>query len=165
MPEIVKEVQPPSGLARLAFRMPILLYQGGLGWLLGHRFLLLTHTGRKSGLPRQTVLEVVRYDRETEDYYIAVGFGKHSDWYKNVIANPQVDVRSGRDRIHAKAEQLTPDEAGDELVRYAHVHPATFKELVTFMGYRVDGTDADIHALGKYVRMFVLKPITAPEDL
>lgn len=158
MPEIVKEMQPPSGLARLAFRMPILLYRIGLGGLLGHRFLLLTHTGRKSGLPRQTVLEVVRYDRETGNYYIAVGFGKHSDWYKNITANPQVKIRSGGDRVQAKAVQLTPDEAGSELVRYAHEHSTTFKELVTFMGYRVDGTDADIHALGEFVRMFALKP-------
>ena len=160
MPEIVKEVQPPSGLARWAFRIPILLYRVGLGWMLGHRFLLLTHTGRKSGLSRQTVLEVVRYDRESGNYYIAVGFGKHSDWYQNIIVHPQVAVHSGGDRIKAKAEQLSPDEAGSELVRYAHEHPATFKELVTFMGYRVDGSDADIRALGEYVRMFVLKPIT-----
>jgi deazaflavin-dependent oxidoreductase (nitroreductase family) len=165
MPEIVKEVEPPSGLARLAFRMPIFLYRIGLGWLLGHRFLLLTHTGRKSGSPRQTVLEVVRFDRETGNYYIAVGFGKHSDWYKNISANPAVTVRSGGDRIQAKAEQLTQDAAGNELVRYAHEHPTTFKELVTFMGYRVDGTDADIHALGEYVRMFALKPINESADL
>ncbi len=158
MPEKIKEVKPPSGLARLAFRMPILLYRIGLGGLLGHRFLLLTHTGRKSGLARQTVLEVVRYDPQTENYVIAVGFGKHSDWYKNILANPDVTVQSAGKRVQAVAEQLGPDEAGDELVRYAREHPTTFRELVTFMGYRVDGTEADIHALGEYLRMFVLKP-------
>jgi len=158
MPEKIKEVSPPSGLARLAFRMPILLYRIGLGWVLGHRFLLLTHTGRKSGLPRQTVLEVVRFDRASGNYYIAAGFGQHSDWYQNILANSRVTVRSAGDQIQAEAKPLTPDEAGDELVQYAHEHPATFRELVTFMGYRVDGTDKDIHALGEYLRMFVLQP-------
>ena len=49
----------PRGLACLAFRLPIGLYRLRLGWLLGDR-LLLTHIGRKSGLPRQAVIEVVR---------------------------------------------------------------------------------------------------------
>ena len=50
----------PSGTLRLVFRLPIYLYRLNLGWLLGHRGLLLTHQGRKSGLLRETVLEVIR---------------------------------------------------------------------------------------------------------
>ncbi len=33
-----------------------------LGWLQGSRFLMLTHIGRKSGLARQTNIEVVGHD-------------------------------------------------------------------------------------------------------
>jgi hypothetical protein len=43
---------------RLAFRLPIYLYRLDLGRLLGHRFLLLVHQGRRSGLLRETALEV-----------------------------------------------------------------------------------------------------------
>src|SRR5215204_4945342 len=39
----------PTGALRLAFRLPIYLYWLGLGQLLGHRFMLLTHRGRRSG--------------------------------------------------------------------------------------------------------------------
>jgi hypothetical protein len=39
---------PPRGLARLAFRLPIWLYRLRLGWLLGDRFLLLTHIGGRA---------------------------------------------------------------------------------------------------------------------
>lgn len=56
MPTKIKEVQTPHGLARLLFRLPIWLFRLHLGWLAGHCFLLLTHSGRQSGLPRQTVL-------------------------------------------------------------------------------------------------------------
>lgn len=157
MPEKVKELGPPTGLARLALRAPIWIYRLGLGKLLGNRFLELTHIGRKSGLPRHTVLEVVRYDPASGIYYIAVGFGKHSDWYKNVLANPHVEVRSGSGHFKAIAVQLSSEEAGEELVRYAHQHPIAFRELVQFMGYRVDGTDADTRALGQYLHMFALK--------
>jgi hypothetical protein len=57
----------PHGLLRLGFKLPIALYRARLGWLLGHRFLLLTHRGRKSGKIHQTVLEVVRYDPATRE--------------------------------------------------------------------------------------------------
>jgi deazaflavin-dependent oxidoreductase (nitroreductase family) len=159
MPEKVKELEPPTGLARLALRAPIWIYRLGLGRLLGNRFLELTHIGRKSGLPRHTVLEVVRYDPASGTHYIAVGFGKHSDWYKNILANPHVEVRSGSGHFKAIAVQLSPEEAGEELVKYAHQHQTAFRELVHFMGYRVDGTDADTHALGQYLHMLALKPV------
>ena len=159
MPEKIKDIKPPTGLVRLAFRTPIRLYQMGLGKLLGDRILELTHIGRKSGLPRHTVLEVVRHDKTSGVYYIAVGFGEHSDWYKNILKNPNVEVQSAGARLKAIAVQLSPEEAGDELVRYSHQHTTAFKELVRFMGYRVDGTDADIHALGQYLHMFALKPV------
>lgn len=58
----------PRGLLRLGFRLPIWLYRLNLGWILGERFLLLTHTGRKSGLVRQTVIEV--YDTTKKPMFI-----------------------------------------------------------------------------------------------
>jgi hypothetical protein len=42
-----------TGALRLAFRLPIYLYRLGLGNLLGHRFMLLTH-----GLLRRLLLPV-----------------------------------------------------------------------------------------------------------
>jgi hypothetical protein len=56
----MKLSQPPrTRLQRALARAPIWFYRLGLGGLLGHRFVLLTHTGRNSGRPRQVVLEVV----------------------------------------------------------------------------------------------------------
>jgi hypothetical protein len=57
----------PAGALRLAFRLPIYLYRLDLGWLLGHRFLLLVHQGRRSGLLRETVLEVLLYEPATKE--------------------------------------------------------------------------------------------------
>jgi deazaflavin-dependent oxidoreductase (nitroreductase family) len=140
--------------------MPIWFYRVGLGKLLGHRFLELTHTGRKSGLPRHTILEVVRYDKEKGIYYVAVGFGERSDWYQNIMANHHVEVCSAGKSIRAIAVLLTDDESGSELVRYAHQHPIAFRQIVHIIGYRVAGTDADIHMLGQHLHMFALKPIS-----
>jgi hypothetical protein len=57
------------------FRAPVCLYRCRLGWLLGKRCLLLTHTGRRTGLRRQTVLEVVDYRKEGPEVVVVNGFG------------------------------------------------------------------------------------------
>ncbi len=159
MAEKYKDLELPRGLARLAFRAPIGLYRLGLGWLLGHRFLLLTHTGRKSGQPRQTVLEVVRYDPIRHIFYVASGWGKQSNWYRNVSANPQVTIRSGRIQMTALAHPLSPEMAGDELVNYAQRHPQAMRELARFMGYRLDGSEADIRSLGETIPIIAFSPV------
>lgn len=62
MPQKISSPQPPHGFKRMLLRAPIWFYRIRLGWILGKQFLLLMHTGRNNGLPRQTVLEVVNYD-------------------------------------------------------------------------------------------------------
>jgi deazaflavin-dependent oxidoreductase (nitroreductase family) len=158
MLEKVKDVQPPRGLARLGFRLPIWLYRLGLGGLLGARFLLLTHTGRKSGRERKTVLEVVRYDKEALTFVVAAGFGTGSDWYRNICANPDVTVQCGQKRRRMTASFLSPDQASDELLDYARRHPLALNELAGFMGYRLDGSPESIRALGQDLAMVAFRP-------
>jgi deazaflavin-dependent oxidoreductase (nitroreductase family) len=158
MVEKIKETHPPRGLARLAFRLPIGLYRLGLGGLLGTRFLLLTHTGRKSGRERKTVLEVVRHDPHQHLFVVAVGFGPESAWYRNIKVNPRVIVQCGRQRWEMVARFLTAKEAGEELLDYAHRHPLAMRELAGFMGYRMDGSMADIRELGERLPMVIFQP-------
>ncbi len=54
------------------FKMPILQYKLGMGWMIGRYVLLLTTTGRKSGKQRQTPLEY-EYDRGNDRYRVAAG--------------------------------------------------------------------------------------------
>ena len=159
MPEQFKEVRPPSGLSRLGFRLPIWFYRLGMGGLLGKRFLCLTHTGRKSGQPRQTVLEIVRYDEASGACVVAAGFGEGSDWVRNVIHDPQVIITVGRHSRSALTGQLDAQTAGVELVNYARLHPVAWRELSNFMGYHLDGSDEDIMALGELIPMFILQPV------
>jgi deazaflavin-dependent oxidoreductase (nitroreductase family) len=107
----------------LAFRLPALLYRVHLGWLLGHRFLLLTHRGRKSGRRRQTVLEVVRYDPATHESVVASGWRDRADWYRNLLAHPALAVQTGRERYLPTQRFLTPVEASAVLREYERHHP------------------------------------------
>ncbi len=149
MPEQLHERKLPTGLSRLFFRAPIWLYRWGLGWLLGKRFLLINHIGRKSGLSRQAVVEVIAYDQECDTYYVAAGFGPKSQWYQNLLATPAVTIVVGRKKLAVTAVPLTPTESGAAILDYAQRHPTAIKNLSRMVGYEVDGTEADYRALGE----------------
>jgi deazaflavin-dependent oxidoreductase (nitroreductase family) len=157
MVEKIKDIKPPHGLARLAFRMPIWLYQLGLGGSLGTRFLLLTHVGRKSGKKHYTVLEVVRHDEQGPTFTVAAGFGPGSDWYQNLRHDPHVTIQSGRRRWEMLAEFLSPEQAGEALLDYNQRHPVAMRELARFMGFRTDGSQEDIRQLGQYIHLVIFR--------
>ena len=143
----------PHGLARIGFRLPILLYRVGLGWILGHRFLLLTHRGRKSGRLRQTVLEVVRYDAAHREYTVVAGFGSNTDWYRNLLAHPAIEIRCAGQRFHPEQRFLSPSEGADMLAWYEPRHPRAMRILVTLLRYPYDGTPESRLALAKALPM------------
>lgn len=134
---------------RLLFRAPIALYRARLGWLLGSRFLLLHHIGRKSGLPRQAVLEVAGYNKVADTFTVASGFGPKSQWYQNLRAQPQVMIQVGRRRLLTTAVLLSPQASGERMVAYAHHHPTAAQNLMQLIGYETDGSDESYRALGQ----------------
>ena len=113
----------PSKALRFGLHLPVWLYRVHLGWLLGNRFLMLTHTGRKSGQPHQTVVEVVRYNEETDTYYVVSGWGEKSDWYQNIRKTPSVTIQAGRRTFQAKAEFIPVEKAIGIVETYARDHP------------------------------------------
>ncbi|MGN9843340.1 nitroreductase family deazaflavin-dependent oxidoreductase [Nonomuraea sp. H19] len=71
--------------------------------------LLLTTTGRNSGNPYTTPLI---YQQNGDDYVVVASKGgdpDHPDWYKNLLANPDVQVQVLADKFEARAR--TADEA------------------------------------------------------
>jgi deazaflavin-dependent oxidoreductase (nitroreductase family) len=143
---------PVKGLLRFGVRLPLWLYRAHMGWLLGERFLRLTHVGRKSGQPRQTVLEVVDHDRATDAYIVTSGWGEKSDWYQNILKTPQVVIDVGRRHLNVTAEHLSIDEAEQWLLNYAQQHPRTFRELARLMtGEALSGTREDCRRVSEAV--------------
>jgi deazaflavin-dependent oxidoreductase (nitroreductase family) len=163
MPEKIKSIKKPQGLSRIAFRIPIWLYKARLGWLLGSRFVLLTHKGRRNGVLRQNVLEVVRYIPTQGTCIVASGWDTRSDWFNNIVINPKIYFQIGRKRTSATAIRLTPESAAEELLEHSFQHPLAFRGLEKFMGYRLDGTEEDIQALGRMIPMFMFRPLSENE--
>ncbi len=158
MSERIREVGPPRGLSRSLYRMPILLYRAGLGWLLGDRFLLLTHTGRVSGLPRQAVLEVIKHDRTKNSYYVVSAFGDKSDWLRNIRRSPEVDITVRRHRIRAVAQPIEAARAEEVILDYARRYPIAARLLLRLVGYIVDGSEDGYRMLARKLIVVCISP-------
>jgi CPA1 family monovalent cation:H+ antiporter len=154
----------PRGWQRWLARLPLGLYQAGLGGLLGQRLLVLTHTGRHSGQPRRVVLEVMRYDPATDTAVVVSGFGPHSDWFRNICLQPEVGVQLGRRHFPAKAAPLSVEASADEFRDYARRHPWAFKRLTRRLNYPWDGTEAGYQALAQRLPVVRLQPLDSPSD-
>lgn len=53
------------------------------------RYMVIAHIGRKSGKRRLTPLN---YSEIEGEVYCVAGFGGIADWYRNLLANPQVEI-------------------------------------------------------------------------
>lgn len=164
----IRSANRPSGLMRWLLRAPIFLFEAGLGPLFGRHLLLLESLGHRTGLPRRTVLEVVHHDSATDTFYVAAGFGPGSDWYGNVRHQPEVLITVGRHHVPVYACPVEPKRAGEILVGYAARHPRTARVLLRWLGFEVDGSEADYRevpaSLGLQMIAFVPRRVSQPAD-
>jgi deazaflavin-dependent oxidoreductase (nitroreductase family) len=86
--------------------------------------LLLTTTGRRSGLARTTPLI---YGRAGDRYLVVASRGgapAHPSWYENLVAQPIVQVQVMADRFKARARTATPAERPTLWKTMAAIWPA-----------------------------------------
>lgn len=82
----------------------------GHDWRNGSSVLLLTTTGNNSGEQRTAPLI---YGRNGDDYLIVASKGGADAppaWYRNLEAEPEVELQVKGDRFKARARDATPDE-------------------------------------------------------
>lgn len=131
-------------MLRFGLRLPILLFRLHLDFMLGDRFLMLIHTGRKSGQPRRVVIEVVQHDKTTDTYYVVSGWGEKADWFQNIRKTPRVTIHVRGRKFQSQAEFVPVEKAIEIVSAYARDHPVAFNELSgLFLGERMKpGSDA-----------------------
>jgi deazaflavin-dependent oxidoreductase (nitroreductase family) len=101
-------------------RFMLMMWRLGLGpWVnawpeVGGRIMVITHTGRKSGLRRRTPVNYALVDGEI---YCTAGFGPVSDWYRNIVAQPQVEVWLPDGWWAGVAEEITDTKLRAPLLR------------------------------------------------
>ena len=84
---------------------------GEVGYLWnGAPVLILTTTGRKSGEERSTPLI---FGRDGDDYVLVASQGgrpQHPHWYRNLVAQPEVQLQVKDDRFRARARTAEGEE-------------------------------------------------------
>ncbi|MBE0669601.1 MAG: nitroreductase family deazaflavin-dependent oxidoreductase [Anaerolineales bacterium] len=126
---------------------------------------MLTHLGRKSGLPRQVVLEVVHHDLQTGAYFVAAGWRGKADWFKNIQSDSKVQVTVGTQTFKAEASVVQMAEAVSTFYLYACRHPFAFRELSRLMtGEKLQPVQYDCFWLAHSVPLVKLMPSLPLEE-
>ena len=148
-------------LFRLLKLPPRLLYAVGLGGLCGRFVLLLTTKGRKTGKARVTPLQYERVDRT---FIVGSARGTDSDWYRNIVAEPQVEMRVGRLRLSGGAATCTDSARLAEFLELRlKRHPRMVGRILRLHGVPANPTTAQLATYASRLAMVTITPSEAQE--
>jgi deazaflavin-dependent oxidoreductase (nitroreductase family) len=144
------------------FRAPVYLYRWHLGWLFGRRCLMLSHTGRRTGLRRRTVLEVVEYREKGPEVVVANGFGPDCDWVRNIQAHHDAEVTVGRRHFSASYRFLNEEEAAQVIRDYERrnrfIAPVVRRGFSWLLGWRYHGGEDERRQLVHQIPLIAFRP-------
>ncbi len=138
-------------------KMPLILYRLGLGWMLGKRFLLLTHVGRRSGKIYRSVLAVLRFDEKTRET-LAVSPWSGSNWYRNIQATPALEVETNGVRFAPVQRSLSAEEIAALFIEFRKEHPIFSRMIARIPSWKIDSTYDEFLALARTLRGVSFRP-------
>jgi deazaflavin-dependent oxidoreductase (nitroreductase family) len=95
---------------RVLNRFMVLMWKLGMGRMINFwpavigRIMVIKHVGRKSGKVR---FAPVNYAPIEGEIYCMSGFGAGSDWYRNIMANPSVELWLPEGKFPVTAEDVS----------------------------------------------------------
>ena len=117
--------------------------------------LLLTTRGRKSGLPRVTPLQFEEVDGA---YYIGSARGAEADWYRNILANQQVEVQICERSFHGIAEAVSdPGRVADFLALRVKRRPLFIGLLMRLEGLPWRYTRLDLERFASRKTLVIIR--------
>ncbi len=141
---------------RLIHLPPRLLYAVGLGSLIGRVGLLLTTTGRRTGLPRVTPLQ---YEEIGGVIFVVAMRGLKADWVRNLRANPKVQVRIRSRCLSGRAETITdPARIADFIQVRLERHPRMIAAILRAEGVAVPASRAELEQYAANLTLVAIRP-------
>ena len=153
-------------------RFMVMLYRLGLGGMLNlfpklsGRIMILTHIGRRSGKMYRSGLN---YAFVNGRLYCTAGFGSVSDWYRNIQADPRVEVWLPTGWWAAAAEDVSDDPNRIYILRQVLINSGFAAFAAGINPYRM--SDIDMENLFSTYRLIHIRRQTArtgadgPSDL
>lgn len=136
--ELTYRVLSPPALRVLNAYM-VLLWRLGLGRMLNvapglfGRYMILTTTGRRTGLRRRVS---VNYAPGNGSVFCVSGWGTRSNWYRNLLANPEVEVWIPGGRWVGRAEPVSDSADAVEVMRNVLRETGALDHLLAGIDYR-----------------------------
>jgi len=141
-------------------RFMLLMWRLGLGkWInispqVGGRILVLIHTGRKTSFRRLTPLN---YAVINGDFYCTAGFGEQADWYRNLLADPRVEVWEPHGCWVGLAEDVSDSPQRIPLLRQVLIASGFAARLFGINPHKL--SDEELHQLTDYYRLVRIRPV------
>ncbi|NWJ98404.1 MAG: nitroreductase family deazaflavin-dependent oxidoreductase [Chloroflexi bacterium] len=134
------------GLKKIRWQATVRLHQSFaefyLAWgyrFLGNYYLVITTTGRKSGLPRHVPVGYVKVGEYI--YTITRAIPLLSNWLRNVRQNPQVNLNLGGKSLKATGEILeNPDQVRQVIRLFLKCRPGYSR----FLGVDLDSSEEEL---------------------
>jgi deazaflavin-dependent oxidoreductase (nitroreductase family) len=126
--------------------MPGVLDRKGTRWMLQAlspaTVIVLVHRGRKSGRLYKTPVEILHDDAERDELIVSPMWGRHSDWYRNVVAGGLVGVHVRGEERQVEWRELDEAERRAAINAYREAHPL-YSRVILRMLVRVNRFEAD----------------------
>ncbi len=127
-----------SPMAKLAFKAQMFMLRNNLMGPAGDMILIITVKGRKTGKEYSTP---IGYVRDGETIY-ALNNGGVSNWYKNVLQNPDVILEIKGQRVHAIAQPV--NETRERRRVFDLYRQQRRRAFPRFFGVPADAPEADL---------------------
>jgi deazaflavin-dependent oxidoreductase (nitroreductase family) len=124
--------------------------------LIGPIILLLTTTGRKSGLARVTALQYAEIDGLI---HVTSARGTAADWYRNLVAHPGVTVQVKNRRFSGQAETTTDPALIAAFLRIRlQRHPRMIGRLMRAQGLPPNPTAVQLQDYATHLALVIIHP-------
>jgi deazaflavin-dependent oxidoreductase (nitroreductase family) len=152
-----KNTETPPAFMLPFMKMPLVLYRLGLGWVLGGRFMQVTHIGRQSGKTYRTVLAVLKFDRSSSEIMV-VSPWKKSNWYRNIQVNSALEVETAGIRYVPTQRSLLPEEIAELLIEFRQKNPIFSRMVARIPGWKIDSTYEEFLELARTLHGVAFRP-------
>lgn len=154
-------------MSRAAFRPPDArffraLYAIGLGPIVGRLILLLTTTGRRTGRKRVTTLQ---YEEVAGAYWLGSSRGTRADWFRNLVADPIVEVQVRSRRFRGRAEAISDAQrVADFLELRLERHPRMIGRILEMEGLPSRPSRQQLVDYAGRLAMVIVRPLEAADS-